>query len=49
MQFEVAAVKPFVIGIGEPVEIGGKTSPNRVVYTAATLKYFIANAAKSRH
>lgn len=44
VQFEVAAVKPFVIGMGEPVYLGGKSSPNRVAYTAATLKYLIATA-----
>ena len=44
IQFEVAAVKPFVIGVGEPLYIGGRTSPNRVEYTAATLKYLIAAA-----
>jgi hypothetical protein len=44
LQFEVATVKPFVLGKGQPVYIGGRTSPNRIGYTAATLKYLIATA-----
>jgi uncharacterized protein (TIGR03435 family) len=44
LQFEVAAIKPFVIDPGRPLYLGGPTSPNRVDYRAATLRYLIATA-----